>query len=364
MSLINQMLNDLDARNAGERPVLANEIRALPGAASAGKRLPLLVAGAVLLVVLGAGAGWLQYRGDRASLPAGVASLSPPGLPTVSVPLPPVDESAQRDSEVALEADVRNATRNAAVSVAEARDPALRISSSLSSLPEPAPAPSFAAVAASRPATPSAAREKPDDVPARAAITRQDRIAEPRENAERLYRSAVGTLNQGRIAEATEVLQAALREDPAHLAARQVWIKLLIDARAWDRAQAVLREGLERVPQHWSWALLLSRLQIDRGDADGALKTLERSENAATSNAAYQGAVGAVLHRLGRYAEAETRYAIAVRLDPAAGRWWVGRGMALDSAGKHSDARDAYQRARTSNTLTADLAAFVDQKLR
>jgi MSHA biogenesis protein MshN len=58
------------------------------------------------------------------------------------------------------------------------------------------------------------------------------------------------------------------------------------------------------------------------------------------------------------------RYQAATRLAPNEGRWWAGLGIALDAAGKSADAREAYQKARSLPGLPADLAHYVEQRLR
>ena len=184
------------------------------------------------------------------------------------------------------------------------------------------------------------------------------------DRAEVEYRRAQSVLNQGRAAETLDILRQALRFNAAHLASRQLLLKLLIENKQMDDASAVLREGLALHPAQIAWAMSLARMQLDRGDLAGSWKILENSLPSASGSSDYQGFAAHVLQRLGRTREAIEYYQAATRLAPAEGRWWLGLGIALESDGRATDARDALLRARASGTLSPELIALVDQKLR
>jgi len=185
-----------------------------------------------------------------------------------------------------------------------------------------------------------------------------------RERADVEYRRAVGLVNGGRIQEATDVLLDVLRQDGGHVSSRQLLARLLIEQRRSDEAMAILAEGLASLPGQLSWAMTLARLQVDRGDFVGAARTLQQSQPFAVGSADYQGFSGHVQHRLGHHKESIELYQAAVRIAPSEGRWWLGLGLALEADHRQPEAREAFQRARASGTLNADLLVVVDQKLR
>ncbi len=71
-----------------------------------------------------------------------------------------------------------------------------------------------------------------------------------------------------------------------------------------------------------------------------------------------------MLSRLKRHAEAVEHYRAALAQNPGEGRWWVGLALALDADGKAAEARAAFASARASGTLTPEMSAYVDSKLR
>jgi MSHA biogenesis protein MshN len=372
MSLINQMLQDLDARKAaqGAASGVPNDVRPLPRPQAS--RLPIFL-GFLVALILAAGA-YVTYTSRMAesvalpnSPPKSVAVEPPSPVPptpeptTVATPsTPPVVEApladqATNESELqALDGSLRMADVLALPTEKKSENKATR-PSLLPARPVVSEAPSLASKETLQAADKSA---KPP------LIEKTVALGSPRERAEAEYRKAIAAVNQGRVDEALAGLRNALQQDGFHQAARQLFVKLLLEAKRPDEAIQVLQDGMQTQPAQIGWAMSLARLQVDRGDLPGAWQTLNFSQPAAIGNADYQGFSGHVLQRLGRHKEAIERYLAAARLSPGDGRWWLGLGLSLDAEGRASEAREAFQRARSSGTLSAELATLVDQKLK
>lgn len=371
MSLINQMLKDLDARHeAGARGRLHREVRALPKVKE-NNGLRLLVIG-LLALVLAAGGWWAfeRYMAD-AGLPSSEAvTVLPAATPVIPAPPPVAAETTASPAEPAV---VENISLDAMSG--------LKLSSLLDRVPETEPAvaakgrPTTAPSAQKKAASLAQGGEKPASSRAALAVSTNKDVAPGsvdktpvaktvRERSEAEYRKAVTLVNGARIQEATDLLLDVLRQDGGHVASRQLLARLLIEQRRHEEAMAILAEGLLAQPGQVAWAMTLARLQVDRGDLAGAARTLQVSQPFATGNADYQGFAGHVLYRQGRHKEAVDYYQAAVRMAPADGRWWLGLGLVLEADNRAAEAREAYLRARASASLNADLAAVVDQKLR
>ncbi|MCL4723173.1 MAG: tetratricopeptide repeat protein [Burkholderiales bacterium] len=189
-------------------------------------------------------------------------------------------------------------------------------------------------------------------------------MSTPNERAENEYRRALGLVNQGRVQEGMAVLRGALREDPGHAGSRLALFGLLVEQQRLEEAEALLQEALARNSSQPQLASRLARLQLERGDVRGAEDTLNKAAGAAAGNAEYRAFHAAVLQRLTLHREAVAEYQAALRLSPQAGVWWMGLGISLEADGKQAEAKDAFQRARATGTLSAELNAFVDQKLK
>ena len=184
----------------------------------------------------------------------------------------------------------------------------------------------------------------------------------PQQVAENEYRKGLTALQDGRVRVAISALQQAVRVDPRHDAARQALIGLLLENQRREEAMQQLHQGLAVDPRQTALAMGLARLQVEQGGP--ALPTLLRSLPYASESADYQAFVAALLQREQRNKEAVEFYQEALRLNPKNGVWWMGLGISLQADQRLQDARNAYQRAAASGSLTPELHSFVEQKLR
>ncbi len=188
--------------------------------------------------------------------------------------------------------------------------------------------------------------------------------ASAQDKAEQEYRRGMALVQRGRMAEAMELLQAALALDPAHEGARQARVAYLIESKRLDEAIVSLREGLELHGARHADAILLARLLVERNDIPNALATLQRHAMGADDNAEYRGFRAALLQRVGRHAEAIAEYRQALRLTANNAVWWVGLGMSFDATDRAKEAGDAFRQARQIGRLSADMNSYIEQRLR
>lgn len=201
-------------------------------------------------------------------------------------------------------------------------------------------------------------------VPATMATDKQIKEITPLQRAENDYGKAVALLQQGRVAEASELLGKVLQLDPANTSARQTLAGLLVEGKRYDEAQRSLQDGLKLDPSQTGLAMILARLQVEQGDIQSALKTLQRSLPYAVERPDYQAFLAALLQREGRHKEAIEHYSQALRKSPGSGVWLMGLGISLQAENRLAEAQEAFNRAKASHTLSPELQAFVDQQLK
>lgn len=384
MSLINKMLRDLDARHAATgQTVLPEEVRPLPEEIVEPRvsRRVWIWAGLALIIAaaLQTSAYWLPMLAEFVPLPASilpapapVAPAPPPQPTTVVLQLPPPEQmlplpalpdtpSAPNETQTDQAVAASPAGHEAAPApVAETRNTGLKIDSSLPDVPTAKPAPP---VAAPQP-KPAAPASKPARASVPATVEKQQRVGSPQERAEAEYRKGVAAYKQGHLAEAATQFRAALQEDARHLAARQTLLSMQAEQKQWDEVQAVLREGLDLMPEQIAWAMALARIQVERNKLPEAWETLQKHMVHAEKSADYQGFAGVLLQRMQKPHEASLYYQAAVQIKPNEGRWLLGLGLALEADNRPAEAREAFQRARNSSGLTPEMAAAIDRKLR
>lgn len=330
MSLINQMLRDLETRRAGssEKQSLPNEVRPLPAAGAAERGLtPLLLVAAAIAASVAIGWGFVEL------------TTQPPPSVTASVPAAP--PPIHHESALKLDPDLT-----------AARIPPVLM-----------PPPRQAKVAAPAEMPPPPKVSAPAATNEIVAMPIEKRAPTTDNNGSPTQR-AREQLNAGQREAAETTLKQAVQATPGHVAARQMLFGLMLEQRRNDEALALLKEGLALLPEQTQWASNAARLQVDRDDVPGAWETLQHSLPAAATQGEYRAFCGTVLSRLKRYGEAVGHYQAALRTNPTEGRWWVGMALAFDADGKPAESREAFSRALATGKLPPELAAFVESKLK
>ena len=191
----------------------------------------------------------------------------------------------------------------------------------------------------------------------------------PEQKSGNSYRQALANLQQGRVAEAQSNLAQALEANPANQEARQTLAGLLLDNNRNDEARATLAAGLAIAPEQTNFRMALARLQIELGDKSAALTTLEQGQAYANNNADYQSFLATLLQRANRHDEAISHYKTALSMNASpnnssSANSLVGLGISLQATGKLENAQEAFTRAQSVATLSPELAQFIDQQLK
>jgi MSHA biogenesis protein MshN len=393
MSLINQVLKDLEKRHAGrEARGLSDSLRALPddrprrallGALGGVLALGLLVAAAVWWFLLRPHAVVAPPAPSPQAAPTPApAPPAPAAAPAAAVPQPqPAAFAPAPGGAPATAAPVATAAGVAPPVAAPSVPPgsaqrarALAPAETLPGARAPAPAvvgadaPSRKPARVERPPTPAAPAEPaPADAGATAeavtTIEKQQRPLAPRALADQEFRRGMRLLQEANSTEAERAFRAALAADPAAEPPRQALLGLLLESGRRDEAEALLREGLAVNPDNSKFGMILARMQLDRGAQDEAIATLTSNLPNAQWDPEYLAMAGAVFSRAGRHRDAADMYQAALRMGPNNALWNLGLGVALKSDGRAKEAAAAFQRARDIGTLTPELRAFVEQQL-
>lgn len=361
MSVINQMLVDLDRRRASgeERNRIPDHVRALPDEARI-SRGPVVrvVAGAVAagLALLAAGTWW--WPGPRS--PAVV----------VSAPAPVAAPVQERETEFIarrLTLDLAYVPEDSGGMPAGEAAPAVATATVIPPRRAPAPVPSPVEEPRAAPVpTPKKAADaqKVQLAPARVEIDKQIREPTPRQRAETEYAKGVAALHRGQSGDARAAFETTLQIDPAHHGARQALVGMLLEARRQDDAGRILQEGLQLAPAQHGFAMALARLQVENGELDAAVQTLARSLDYPGVSPDYLAFYAGLLQRQQKHAEAVAQFQRALGQRGNVGVWLLGIGVSLEALGRLPEAQEAFRRAKASGNLSPDLQTFADQRLR
>jgi len=184
------------------------------------------------------------------------------------------------------------------------------------------------------------------------------------QQAENELHKAAELMRQGHVNEALAGYEAALQLDANLDTARQAMIGLLLENKRNSEAERVLREGLKSNPKRSDYAMLLARLMVERDASWSALLVMQKTLPYAERQADYQAFLAALLQRMNHHQEAVNHYKVAVQLAPSSGLWLMGMGISLQATQHNDEARDAYRHALESRSLSAEMQAFVAQRMK
>ena len=324
MSLINQMLRDLDQReaSAAERAGLSGQVKALPPLRrSSWPRLLLILGGTAGALVLGVSL-WLLLESQpwRHAVPVASApnmAVAPPSVarPATTDALAPRPAStAAMPALVVPMPLVRTAPKPAVRQDAPERQPAPA---------EPTPSPGIAE---------PAQRVAPAATVAESAAAINKRPLGPagEDGADAEYRRGMAAYRQGQSTEAMARFQSALAADHRHVAARQALLSMFMAQQRWAEAQALASEGLALDAAQSGWAMTLARLQFEQGSVAEAERTM-------------------AAHR--RHGERSPDYLAF-------------HGVLLEKLDRRDEARAVFLKAIESGKLSPELAEAIEQRLR
>ena len=367
MSLINQVLNSLEERGAHTSPD-HTLIRAVPVTAEYKWVRPMVV-GVVLTLIVTA-VVW-KLLAEKKQSPAQI----------------PVERQVTAISAVVPASSVLELTMEASPL------PASKLSYELSDVPEPVvakpryrlalaetkqevePKPvarnqesneteSESAESPSLPQKDSAAATRPRNEPATSPSTPVIKQVSRSQQADAEYRKAVMLQQQGHGLEALVGFETALKMNAQHDEARLALVSALLQNNRGADAERVMQEGLKIKHAQTAFSMALARMQVARGDMAHAMETLQKNLVQADNKPEYQAFYAALLQREGRHKEAIVHYQIAVQSAPRNGIWLMGYGISLQAVERVEDAKSAYQQALATQTLSPELTAFVQQKLK
>ncbi len=366
MSLINQMLQDLEKRPTanGETPLPAGVQSTARAAPRRWQQLLTprhLLLGVALLVAL-VYAGWPR----PVMQPPPVAVL--PGL-AQDTPAPPV-------SVVTVPDGASPAARPAKPAQAKVVDQP-KSSQAHASPSAEGEAPRLSRAEKRRLAREQRAAEKAAEKAARAALAPPLAVDHPgaakvaktpvgdeiSQRAEQAYQGALAAYSAGRSQESRSLAGETLQLQPRHVAARQLLIRQNVEQGQMGRAIELVRDGTRLIPEQGAWWTLLAQLELGRGKLAEARSVIDGTPAGARNTAGFNALAGAIAQRQGDADAAADFYRQALRYDARSGRDWVGLALALEKQGHVAESLEALRRAQATQNLSDELLQLARSRL-
>lgn len=179
-------------------------------------------------------------------------------------------------------------------------------------------------------------------------------------NIQALYRQAQ---NSASLMMRKEILKDLLTIDPQNLSARNLLLQTLLKSNAQAELDMFLQESLQLFPNHLAFITSQAHRQIQRKQFSAAIATLERVDSSQIKEPIYLSLLAASYQQQQQYQQAVTIYQKLTIIQPDKAEHWLGLGLCEEHLHHNQTAIMAYQQALNKNTLNSPVVDYIKQRL-
>lgn len=186
----------------------------------------------------------------------------------------------------------------------------------------------------------------------------------PEIRAKVLFKKGKGLLKRGQLPEAMALFEESLSVWPLHHEARETMIWVHMRYRMWLHAEEKLTQAIALFPNETRYVILKARLLIEQKQPEVALSVLSSQTPALVESTEFYALKAALLQELERPTEAAELYQALTAFNPHQGAWQMGLGLALEQTGRYAAAINAYEAALGSSALSPESEQYVKKRVR
>ncbi len=183
----------------------------------------------------------------------------------------------------------------------------------------------------------------------------------PQALAENKISQAEQAMERNDLAKAESLFEEVLLVVPEHETARKQLAALWYGKKYYQDAVNLLSQGIAIAPQAQEMRLMSARIYYEQGQARDAFNILSPVQH--SNSTEIQALLASTAAELNEHVNAINAYRKLITLEPDVGRWWLGLAVSLDSTAKFELASDAYKQAIASNNLSTAAIQFARQRL-
>ncbi len=177
------------------------------------------------------------------------------------------------------------------------------------------------------------------------------------------YQRAMLLYSKGLYDEAIDILRSVISSVPDQHEGRELLATLLLKQNMTKEASTVIDEGLEQQPIYPIFAELKAQLLLKENNVNKAISILEKYAPSIEANPKYHAFIAALYQRQGKTNLAANLYKQLLDLDPKNAKWWLGLGVTQESLGNTTAAVEAYNNADAIGGLSPETKAYVDTRI-
>ncbi len=194
-------------------------------------------------------------------------------------------------------------------------------------------------------------------------IEKQRRPLTEKQLADQSFHKGYAALRNAQVQQGERFFRKALSNSPGHVKSREMLAGIYIKAGRYVEAAQLLKQGVAINPGHSMFRKLYARVLLEQDGLDQAVAVLERSLPQISQDVDYYALLAALYQRQGRHDNAVALYQNMLKQNAMVGIWWIGMGISLEKLGDSDAARQAYEKARASGTLAAQMVQYTDNRL-
>lgn len=179
-------------------------------------------------------------------------------------------------------------------------------------------------------------------------------------NTQALYRQAQ---NSASLLMRKEILKDLLAIDLQNLAARNLLLQTLLKSNAAAELDIFLQESLQLFPNHLAFITTQAHRQIQRKQIAAAIATLERVDSSQINEPIYLSLLAASYRQQQQYQKAAAIYQKLTVIQPDKAEHWLGLGVCAENLHYNQTAIMAYRQALNINTLNSQVVDYIKQRL-
>lgn len=183
----------------------------------------------------------------------------------------------------------------------------------------------------------------------------------PKDLVAQKMRRVEAHINEGNTKQAEALLEEVLLIDPKHIMARKQLAALWFGRQDFVAAHNLLSQGIALMPEYHDYRLMKARIYLKESKINQAVNTLMAMSH--TESVEYQSVLATAAQQVKRHDVAKDAFKQLTVLEPTKGRWWLGLGTTFDSQGDFKQAKLAYRQALTVSNLSENAQQFIRQRL-
>jgi len=170
-------------------------------------------------------------------------------------------------------------------------------------------------------------------------------------------------INSGRLTEAESSLYEWLKNNPADAVARDMLIGLMLRSNRNEKADELLETGLRFYPSRESFVLIKANRLIEQGDKASAIALLQKQLKSQYAGEKAMSMLASLQQQSGNYPDSTKLYQKLIAGAPENGRYWLGLAISLDAQNMTTNSREAFVRALQTGGLDKTLQDYAKQRI-